>query len=547
MALEALIAQGGDALRAGDRATARRVFEAAVDEHPCGEALEGLAQAVYLDVDYPGALALYERAFTAYRQQGDVVSAARCARTIAYLCVVYGDFAIMGGWVARAKSVLDDAGDAGPERAWVDLFLAFSEPDVGERERLLRAAAAAGRRLGDADLEFDALSLVGQLLVGTGRITDGMALQDEALAAACAGEVQRFFVVEGIFCTMFTCCEKTHDVARAEQWIRAAVDVSGIRGLGSLAAFCRAHYGGILTAAGRWTEAEEALTEAARVFAGARTPTQANALVRLADLRLRQGRLEDAAQLLEGLDEHPDAPRPLAALHLARGDVAVARARLERAVSDPHLDAASAGPLLELLVEVHIAGGDTDAAADAANRLEAIAADQHSAYLSAAASMARGLVCVARESRDARTFLGDALAGFARAQLPLEAARARLALAGLLRDDEPAVAVSEAKTALEAFERLDAARLVDAAAALLRSLGAPVRVGPKGRDLLTKREAEILDLLGHGLSNKEMAERLVISPKTVEHHVGRILVKLGLKRRAEATAYANRAARTASA
>ena len=51
---------------------------------------------------------------------------------------------------------------------------------------------------------------------------------------------------------------------------------------------------------------------------------------------------------------------------------------------------------------------------------------------------------------------------------------------------------------------------------------------------MTKREAEVLDLLGYGLSNPEISDRLYISRKTVEHHVGNILAKLGLRSRGEA-------------
>ena len=57
---------------------------------------------------------------------------------------------------------------------------------------------------------------------------------------------------------------------------------------------------------------------------------------------------------------------------------------------------------------------------------------------------------------------------------------------------------------------------------------------------MSRREKEVLRLLGEGLSNREIAEHLFISPKTAEHHVGRIYAKLGVSSRAEAAAYAAR-------
>jgi DNA-binding CsgD family transcriptional regulator len=126
--------------------------------------------------------------------------------------------------------------------------------------------------------------------------------------------------------------------------------------------------------------------------------------------------------------------------------------------------------------------------------------------------------------------------------MPMDVARVRLDLAQALASESPEVAASEAMAALETFERLEASRLADAAAAVLRSLGGPARTGPKGRNALTKREAEVLELLGLGLSNPEISDRLYITRKTVEHHVGSLLSKLGLRNRAEAAASAARSA-----
>jgi DNA-binding NarL/FixJ family response regulator len=129
---------------------------------------------------------------------------------------------------------------------------------------------------------------------------------------------------------------------------------------------------------------------------------------------------------------------------------------------------------------------------------------------------------------------------FAGLGLTFEAAHARVALARVLASHAPAAAAVEARHALEAFERLGATRDADAAASLLRELGAPGRTFPKGYGALTKRETEVLSLLAEGCSNAGIAERLYISRRTAEHHVARILSKLGLRNRAEAAAYALR-------
>jgi DNA-binding NarL/FixJ family response regulator len=101
--------------------------------------------------------------------------------------------------------------------------------------------------------------------------------------------------------------------------------------------------------------------------------------------------------------------------------------------------------------------------------------------------------------------------------------------------------VAEARAALDRFRELSANRDADAASSLLRRLGVRGHSGgPRGDGRLTAREEEVLDLLGAGLSNADIAARLYLSRRTAEHHVSNILAKLGLAGRAEAAAYASR-------
>ena len=108
---------------------------------------------------------------------------------------------------------------------------------------------------------------------------------------------------------------------------------------------------------------------------------------------------------------------------------------------------------------------------------------------------------------------------------------------------DTAARVSEARAALAIFERLGA--VVDRRShhgSAPQSRGARTRPEDAATrdhaDTLTAREREVLDLLRQGLTNAEIGNRLFISPKTAEHHVGRVLTKLGVRSRAEAAAVA---------
>jgi DNA-binding NarL/FixJ family response regulator len=504
-------------------------------------ALEDEARSRYLDLDFAAALGTWERAYAAYRAGGDDVGAVRIARTLAGMYgTITGDAAVMRGWLARAMTLLGSSAESA-EHGWVSLNAGMFESDRARRESLLREACELGRRHHDADLEFTALGYLGASLVHDDRTAEGMALLDEALAAVAGDEVGDLCAIEEIFCQLFAACEHAHDVRRADEWIKVGEAVAERRRLPAVSGFCHTHYGAVLTAAGRWAEADAALTQAVAAWGlGQRSALRQGAIARLAELRVRQGRFEEAEQLLAGAAAEAETALAAASIHLATGATALAAETVERGLAQFGAESVAAVPLLDLLVDVRLAQQDVPAASTAADLLRATAERHPSPYLNACAAYARGRVCIANGEPEGLDCLRAAVAAFAAAEMPMELARTRLELATAIAGTNPAVATVEARAALAGFQRLRAARHVDAAAALLRSLGVRIGTAVRSDGRLTNREAEVLELLGHGLSNPQIAERLFISRKTVEHHVGNILGKLGLRSRAEAAAYATR-------
>ena len=146
-----------------------------------------------------------------YRAEGDGPGAVRTARTLGYLHgTTSGDWAIAGGWIARAKTLLVDQPILGARLGGADRRHVRGGPADKEQHYARRA----GRRSapGDADLSFATLAYLGASLVHDDRVEEGMVLLDEALAAVAGGEVEDFIVVEEIFCQLFSACEHAQDV-----------------------------------------------------------------------------------------------------------------------------------------------------------------------------------------------------------------------------------------------------------------------------------------------------------------------------------------------
>ena len=532
------LALGRAALAQADWPAAQAHFEAALAAGPdTPEAHDGLGLALWWLNAVSAAHEQRTLAYLGYKAAGDLPRAARLAAWLAREQVfLRGNASAMQGWFARADRLLADVGPCA-ERGWVDIYRASMTAEPPALELAAEAALAVARAFNDVDLEGFALANAGMARVAQGRVAAGLAAIDEAMAAATGGEVRDLFVVTEIFCFTLSACELAGDLARTDHWCQAALDYAQRYHSPFLSAYCRTTYGGLLVATGHWREAETALTEAIRVFDAGHQALRVHAVLKLADLRVSQGRLEEADVLLAGYEDRGEARVPLARLHLARGEPQLAWALLEQALSASAAPTLHRAPLLRLLVEVRLALDDLEGARRATAELAELAQWANSELWLAQTDLTQGHVQRWAGDPGAVDSFRKALDRLAAYEQSLLAGRAKLELARALQASDEAGAVMWARAALAAFDRLGAAREADEAAQLLRALGVAVRrTGPAQADL-TPREAEVLQLLARGLSNKDIAERLVISAKTVEHHVSQVLGKLGLRSRAEAAAY----------
>lgn len=506
----------------------------------------GLGSALWWLGESRESVRFQEAAYAAFRSRPDPIQAALAAVGI---CLLYraslGNPAASRGWLARLASVVDEFGlDA--LAGWVHLCRAVAANDrfepVEARTWALRAADAA-RDHDDPDLALCALAEVGAATVQAGRHEEGAVLLDEAMAGAVAGEPLRRESVVFVGCRTITSCVRAADMERAIQWIRAADRFTGDNGGVHLYATCRVEYAKVLVATGHWGAAQRELERALASGRDAEPGLHVDALATLAEIRVAQGRIGDAAGLLAGVEDHPAAAAAVARVHQARGEVAVAadvvQGRLNGFV-EPCLESAS---LTELLAEIQVALGRVDEAFGTVQGLQEVGSGARCAVVVARAARALGLATAAAgDPEGAVVHLHRGFDGFARIGMPFECSRTHLMLAEVYSrlDGCREAGVSRARSALSGFERLGAGPGADAAAALLRAYGVRVARGGRGDDLLTRREREVLGLLAEGLSNREIADRLVLSRRTVEHHVAAVLAKLGLARRAEAAAYAVR-------
>jgi LuxR family maltose regulon positive regulatory protein len=542
---------GWAALSAGEWESAKVAFEESLADGETAEALEGMGLASQMLNEDDLTFDARERAYRLYLERGDKGSAARIGAWLAADCLLFrGEPAIANGWLQRAHSLIDDL-EPGVDHGWVAIHeghIALSlDEDTEKARRLAARAVELGRAFGTPELEMLGLGLEGRALVSDGELEEGMRRLDEATTVALQGEAKLLYCVAWACCYLISACERVRDYERAAQWCARVSEFCGQHDI-FLLNTCRAHYASVLSWQGRWDDAESQLSAAVDGLRASRPPMVGDALARLGELRRRQGRLDDAEEFFARSETHSLSVLGRAALALDRDQPAEAAELAERYLRRfPAPGRVERGAGLEIAIRALARLGEHERASEALGQLREIAAQARTRPLLAAVHSSEGTLAVARGDNDsARRSFEDALDLLAASDARFEAARVRLDLAAALsalgRHDR---ARREIEAALAGFRELGAAGESGRAEAMLRKFRrARATLPPEAADTplgqLSARELEVLGLVAEGLTNHEIAQRLVLSEHTVNRHVANILRKLGLPSRAAAASLAGR-------
>jgi class 3 adenylate cyclase/predicted negative regulator of RcsB-dependent stress response len=462
--------------RAGE-AMARQAWDEAYDlfsEADRAGALETdtlplLADAAYLTGHPEVAVDAWERVHAANVKSGDSVAAAGSAVRVAFFLIDAGLLVPLRSWLRRVDQLLEGQAETAihGEAAMIRSFASLNTGAPDEALEWARRALDIATRFDDAQTKAIARLAEGRALIYTGHLEEGLAILDEVVTVATAGELNP--MVGGlVYCVSVCCWQALADFERAAEWTEAMQGWCDRHAVGSFHGRCRVHRAELLRLRGACGRAEEEARQAReemRTYAKGELgwPTY-----EIGQIRLRLGDLAGAEEAFLEAHELGWDPQPgLAMLRLAQGDTESAASSIREALDDP-MDSPSQelppntslrrAPRLAAQVEIAIAARDLDRARWAAMELDDIAQTFGTKALRADAAAARGTIQVAEgDPVSARRSYQGAVRLWKELDAPYEVARARVGLATAHRAaGKEDGALLELRTARSIFERLGA-------------------------------------------------------------------------------------------
>jgi class 3 adenylate cyclase len=427
------------------------------------------------------AISLRERAYAGFSSAGEKRNAARLAITLSWDHGGRGAFSVAQGWFATAERLLEGEPE-GAEHAHLMLTRGvnalFGDGSLAEALAHFERAAEIGERVGDRDGQVLALMGKGRALIKSGDVEEGLALLDEASAAAVCGELQPH-TTGFVYCVTISACQDLGDYRRAAEWTEAAnrwcdrLDVTGFPGA------CRIHRAEIMRLRGDLAGAERQAVAACEELHDFDRAITAGGYYEVGEIRRRRGDFAGAEEAFRTANELGRDPQPgLALLRLAEGKVDAAVAASTHALREVD-DPLSRLRRLPAHVQIAIAAGDLKTARGGADELEQIVdsykiGGRRTPAFDATVHFAVGQIKLAESDPDgAAPCLRRARDEWQQVGAPYETAQARmlLGIAFRRRGDEHA-ATAELEAALATFERLGARLDAERAKELLGRLQA---------------------------------------------------------------------------
>jgi DNA-binding CsgD family transcriptional regulator len=512
--------------------------------------LAGYADEAAATDNNAAAAAAYQTAHALLTGCGDVLGAAALVPRMVAVGHLLGD-----GLDARlrqleaAQATVAGLDGADRERARLAAAMAGSllmggrmGPAAEHAERALRDAA----RLGDEETELEAACTLGSARAFGGQLDEGWRLLRKAIERATE-RGQESAAAHGYRMAGSTAAALA-EYDRAERWLTEGIRYADGAGLWNHRCYMEAHLAYVQWATGRWGEATRTAQHA---LADGRSgiTTRITAQYVLGYLAMGRGDsagatrwLSEALSQAEQMGEVHRLSPPLWGLAedaRCRGDFGAAIELCDRgyAASADAGDAAYLFPFLLTGIRAQLAAGSVDDAEDWADRVSARLEASGIPGVEPASGHGRGLILTARgELAAALGELQVARDGWLNRHRFWEGTWAQLDLAAAAsksrRRGEAARICGEVRADAQAA---GAAALAAAAEQLAGSLGRSRPLEPWHP--LSAREFEVAKLVAAGLTNRQIAEQLVLAPKTVSAHVEHILNKLGAARRTEIAAW----------